>query len=198
MIVQVGSALAYRSIPLQAAYCAAKHAIKGFTESLRSELAHDRSKVQVTMVNLPAVNTPQFGWVKSRLSRKAQPVPPIFQPEVAAEAIYHASAHYRREWWIGTPTVLAIVGNKFVPGFIDRYLGRTGYEGQQTAEPEDRARPDNLWKPIPGDAGAHGAFDPRAHARSYQAWLARHYLALTAVVSVSILIAVLLFLARNA
>src|SRR5687767_9952429 len=130
-IVQVGSALAYRSIPLQAAYCAAKHAVTGFTESLRCELIHDESRVRVTEVHMPALNTPQFGWVKSRLPRKAQPVPPIYQPEVAAEAIYWAAHHNRRELLVGWSTMQAVWGNKLVPGLIDRYLARTGYEGQQ-------------------------------------------------------------------
>lgn len=174
VIVQVGSALAYRSIPLQSAYCAAKHAIAGFTDSLRCELVHDQSNVQVTMVDMPALNTPQFGWVKSRLKRKAQPVPPIFQPEIASQAIYHAAHHPRRQFFVGTPTVLAIQGQKFIPGMLDRYLGKTGYDSQQTSEPEDPNRPDNVWHPIPGDHGAHGAFDTRAHNFSLQVWLDLH------------------------
>jgi short-subunit dehydrogenase len=171
MIVQVGSALAYRSIPLQAAYCAAKHAVAGFTDSLRCELIHDGSRVRVTMVQMPALNTPQFGWVKSRLKHKAQPVPPIFQPEVGARAVYWAAHHSRREVFVGGSTVLAIEGNKIAPGFADRYLGRTGYKSQQTEEPEDPNRPNNLWKPVPGDHGAHGRFDSRAHERSTELWL---------------------------
>jgi short-subunit dehydrogenase len=169
-IVQVGSALAYRSIPLQAAYCAAKHAITGFTESLRCELLHDRSRVRVTEVHLPALNTPQFSWVKSRLPRKAQPVPPIYQPEVAAEAIYWAAHHHRRELLVGWSTVQAIWGNKLAPGLIDRYLARTGYDGQQYDGPEDANRPDNLWAPAPGNRGAHGDFDDRASDRCFQLW----------------------------
>jgi len=171
MIVQVGSALAYRSIPLQAPYCAAKHAVAGFTDSLRCELIHDGSRVRVTMVQMPALNTPQFGWVKSRLKHKAQPVPPIFQPEVGARAVYWAAHHRRREVFVGGSTVLAIEGNKIAPGFADRYLGRTGYKSQQTEEPEDPNRPNNLWKPVPGDHGAHGRFDSRAHERSAEVWL---------------------------
>ncbi len=170
-IVQVGSALAYRSIPLQSAYCAAKHAMAGFTDSLRCELIADRSKVRVTMVNLPAINTPQFGWVKSRLKRKSQPVPPIFQPEVAAQAILYAAYHPRRQWFIGLPTVAAIAGNALVPGLLDWYLGRTGYEAQQVDEPEDPNRPNNLFHPVPGDHGAHGTFDDRAKRFSVQLWL---------------------------
>jgi len=171
-IVQVGSALAYRSIPLQSAYCAAKHAIVGFTDSLRCELVHDKSKVHVTMVQMPALNTTQFGWVKSRLKHKAQPVPPIFQPEVGAEAIYWAAHHHPRELWVGGSTAAAIEGNKIAPGLLDHYLGRTGYKSQQTNEPEDKHRPDNLWEPVAGDHGAHGNFDSRAHPESYELWAA--------------------------
>lgn len=173
-IVQVGSALAYRSIPLQSAYCAAKHAIAGFTDSLRSELVHDQSNIRVTMVQMPALNTPQFGWVKSRLKHKAQPVPPIFQPEVGARAIYYAAHHHRRELYVGWPTVEAILSNKIVPGLLDRYLGHNGYKSQQTSEPEDPHRPNNLWKPVAGDHGAHGAFGEQAKPRSYQVWTDLH------------------------
>ena len=167
-IVQVGSALVYRSIPLQSAYCAAKHALAGFTDSLRCELIHDKSNVQVTMVQMPALNTPQFGWVKSRLKHKAQPVPPIFQPEVGARAIYWAAHHSRREIYAGWPTVEAIVGNKLAPGLLDRYLGKTGFDSQQTSEPADPNRPNNLWEPVQGDHGAHGAFDRQAHETSWE------------------------------
>ena len=173
-IVQVGSALAYRGIPLQSAYCAAKHAIQGFCDSLRCELLHDKSGVRLTMVQLPALNTPQFGWVKSRLPRKAQPVPPIFQPEVAAEAIYFAAHNPRREFYIGLPSVKAIVANKIAPGLLDHYLARTGYGAQQYDGPEDPNRPDNLWQPVPGDHGAHGAFDARASNWSPQLWTSEH------------------------
>lgn len=167
-IVQVGSALAYRSIPLQSAYCAAKHAMLGFTESLRCELIHDKSNVHVTMVHMPALNTPQFGWVKSRLKHKAQPVPPIFQPEVGARAVYWAAHHSRRELYVGMSTVEAIVGNKIAPSMLDRYLARTGFESQQTNEPEDPNRPNNLWEPLAGDHGAHGTFDDRASNKSWE------------------------------
>ncbi|HEV8581417.1 MAG TPA: SDR family oxidoreductase [Thermoanaerobaculia bacterium] len=173
-IVQVGSALAYRGIPLQSAYCAAKHAIQGFCESLRSELLHDGSKVRLCMVQLPALNTPQFSWVKSRLPRKPQPVPPIFQPEVAARAILWAAQHGRREVYVGWPTVKAIVGNKLAPGFADRYLARNGYESQQHDGLADPHRLDNLWEPVPGDHGAHGGFDDRATERSPQLWATTH------------------------
>lgn len=169
-IVQVGSALAYRSIPLQSAYCAAKHAIAGFSDSLRCELIHDNSRIHLTMVQMPALNTTQFSWVKSRLKRKAQPVPPIFQPEVGAKAIYWAAHHRRRELYVGGPTVEAIIGNKIAPGILDHYLGRTGYDSQQTSEPENLNRPDNLWKPVRGDHGSHGTFDSRAHDTSSELW----------------------------
>ena len=165
-IVQVGSALAYRGIPLQSAYCAAKHAMQGFHDSLRCELIHDKSKVRVVMVQMPALNTPQFRWVKSRLPRKAQPVPPIFQPEVAAEAIVWAAYGNRREVNVGWPTTAAIVGNSFMPGLGDLYLAKHGYEAQMIDEPENPNRPDNLWSPLPGDHGAHGVFDDRATDRS--------------------------------
>jgi NAD(P)-dependent dehydrogenase (short-subunit alcohol dehydrogenase family) len=167
VIVQVGSALAYRSIPLQSAYCAAKHAILGFTASLRSELMHDGSRVRVTMVHMPALNTPQFDWAKNRLPDRPQPVPPIFQPEVGAEAVYYASQHdVGRELMVAWPTVRAVVGNKAIPGLLDRYLATKGYAGEQTNEPDDPNRPDNLWEPVPGDWGAHGRFDDRAERKS--------------------------------
>jgi len=174
MIVQVGSALTYRAIPLQSAYCAAKHAIEGFTESLRTELLHDQSNVKVTLVHLPALNTPQHGWSKSRMPRKAQPVPPIFQPELAAEAIHHAAYHYRREWTLGMITDLVLWGNKLAPGWGDWYMARTGYESQMTDEPEDPDRPHNLWEPLKGDYGAHGRFDHRAQEHSGQWWLTKN------------------------
>jgi NAD(P)-dependent dehydrogenase (short-subunit alcohol dehydrogenase family) len=171
-IVQVGSALAYRGIPLQSAYCAAKHAIEGFCDSLHCELIHDGSNVRLTMVQMPALNTPQFSWVKSRLPRKAQPVPPIFQPEVAAEAIVWAAHHNRRSLMVGLPTVEAIVGNKIAPGWLDAYLARTCYEAQMTDEAEDPGRPNNLWEPVDAheDHGAHGAFGHRSRRSSWQLW----------------------------
>jgi len=174
VIVQVGSALAYRGIPLQSAYCAAKHAVQGFCDSLRCELLHDQSGVCLTMVQLPALNTQQFGWVKSRLPRKAQPVPPIFQPEVAAEAIYFAAHNPRREFYVGAPSVVVITANKFAPGLLDHYLACAGYESQQYDGSEDPNRPDNLWQPVPGDHGAHGAFDTRARSWSPQWWMSEH------------------------
>jgi NADP-dependent 3-hydroxy acid dehydrogenase YdfG len=169
-IVQVGSALAYRSIPLQSAYCAAKHAVRGFTDSLRSELIHDRLNIHLTMVQLPALNTPQFDWVRSRLPRTAQPVPPIFQPEVAADAIYWAAHHRRREVNVGFSTVKAIWGSKVIPGILDRYLASVGYEAQQTHD-RRTPHPDNLFEPLPHDHGAHGRFDNRAKSGSFQVWM---------------------------
>ena len=173
-IVQVGSALAFRGIPLQAAYCGAKHAVQGFTESLRCELLHDGSHVRVTMVEMPALNTPQFGWVKSRLPRKPQPVPPIFQPEVGARAVLWAVDHDRTELYVGWPTVLAILGNQIAPRIGDWYLARSGYGAQQTGEPVAPDRKDNLWTPLPGDHGAHGTFGDRARASSPLLWLTMH------------------------
>jgi short-subunit dehydrogenase len=174
-IVHVGSALAYRSIPLQAAYCASKHAVLGFFASLRTELIHDKSNVHTTMVQMPALNTPQFGWVKSRLPHKAQPVPPIYQPEVAARAIYYAAHHpERREYYPAWSSVKAIFGNKLVPSYGDHYLAKNGYDAQQHDGPEDPNRPNNLWKPVPGDHGAHGAFDDRATYSSSELLLETH------------------------
>jgi NAD(P)-dependent dehydrogenase (short-subunit alcohol dehydrogenase family) len=179
VIVEVGSALAYRGIPLQAAYCGAKHAVQGFVDSLRCELLHDKSAVRVAMVQLPALNTPQFSWVKSRLPRKPQPVPPIFQPEVAAEAILWAAHHDRPELYVGWPTVKAIVGNKIAPRFADWYLSRQGYEAQQTDEPVEAVRIDNLWEPVSGDHGAHGNFDARSLSSSRQFQISKHKTGLT-------------------
>jgi NAD(P)-dependent dehydrogenase (short-subunit alcohol dehydrogenase family) len=173
-IVQVGSALAYRGIPLQAAYCGAKHAIQGFTESLRCELLHDDSGVHVAMVQLPAMNTPQFDWVKSRLPREPQPVPPIYAPEIAADAIVWAAGHRRRELSVGGPTVAAIWGNKIASGLLDRYLAKTGFDSQQTEKPADPDRRDNLWAPLPGDHGAHGRFAARTTHHNPQTWANEH------------------------
>jgi NADP-dependent 3-hydroxy acid dehydrogenase YdfG len=173
-IVQVGSAIAYRSIPLQAPYCGAKHAIRGFTDSLRSELIHDRSRVHLTMVQLPAMNTPQFSWCRTRLPRHPQPVPPIYQPEVAAEAIVWAAHHRRREVNVGSSTDKAIWGNKLAPGVLDWYLASHAYDAQQTNKPIKPDRPDNLFEPVSGDFGTHGIFDNRASAKSLQAWGTTH------------------------
>lgn len=174
IIIQVGSALAHRSIPLQSAYCAAKHAIMGFHESLLSELLHDGSHVRTTMVQMPAMNTPQFDWAKSRMPNRCQPVPPIFQPEVGADAVHHAVRHdVGRELLVGWPTVKAVLGEKVVPGYIDRKLGREGYESEQTDEPRDPHSPDNLWEPVRGDYAAHGRFDDRSLDSSTELWLAK-------------------------
>lgn len=183
VIVQVGSALAYRAIPLQAPYCAAKFAARGFTDSLRTELIHDRSRVHVTMVQLPAVNTPQFTWGRSYMPRRAQPVPPIFQPELVADNIHWAARQRKREVWVGLPTTMAILGQRIAPGLLDRYLARTGYSGQQTGEATDPGAPDNLFSAVDEqrDYGAHGRFDARA--RSSDAWTTanRHKVAIAAV-----------------
>jgi NAD(P)-dependent dehydrogenase (short-subunit alcohol dehydrogenase family) len=175
-IVQVGSALAYRGIPLQAPYCGAKHAMKGMFESLRTELRHRGSNVHATMVQLPGMNTPQFDHCLSKMPRHPMPVPPIYQPEVAARAVYWAAHHRRRELYVGFPTVYTIVGNKLAPWLAERYLARTAVDGQQTKEPFDGTAAANLFEPIDGDhdEGAHGGFDAQAHRHSQQAWISRH------------------------
>ena len=179
-IVQVGSALAYRGIPLQTAYCGAKHAIQGFHEALRCELLNAKSNVHVTMVQMPAVNTPQFSWVLSRMPRHAQPVPPIYQPELAARGVVHAADHpRRREYWVGSTTAATLIANAIAPGLLDRYLGKTGYASQQSARPRDTSAPVNLWEPADGeqgrDFGTHGAFDDRSHAHDPQLWASQHH-----------------------
>lgn len=177
-IVHVGSAMAYRGIPVQSAYSGAKHAIQGMHEALRAELLHDRSGVHATMVQLPAVNTPQFDWVLSRLPRRAQPVPPIYQPEVAARAIVYAAEHpRRREYWVGGSTIGTLLGDKVFPGLLDRYLARTGISSQQTEQPRDPEQPVNLWSPVDDtrDFNAHGRFDNRAQERSPQVWMSQHH-----------------------
>ncbi|HVW11677.1 MAG TPA: SDR family oxidoreductase [Bryobacteraceae bacterium] len=194
-IIQVGSALAYRSIPLQAAYCGAKHAIAGFTDSLRTELIHDHKNIHLTMVQLPAMNTPQFSWCRSKMPRQPQPVPPIFQPEVAAERIVWASHHHRREVFVGAPTVLAIESNKVAPGIADDYLGRTGFDSQQTPDKIPANRPDNLFEPVPGDFGAHGIFGARAHDQAATTWLSDHK-GLTALASAAAVGAIALTIRR--
>ena len=180
-IVQVGSALAYRAVPLQSAYCGAKFAIRGFTDSLRTELMHDGVEVNLVMVQMPALNTPQFNWARNKMSRRPQPIAPIFQPEVAADAIVFAAHSRRREVWVGRSSVKAIVGNKFFPGLLDRYLAKTGYSGQLTQEPIQPGQPDNLFDPVPGDPNTHGRFDDRATAISPQLWANEHRGALLAV-----------------
>ncbi|HEY1654803.1 MAG TPA: SDR family oxidoreductase [Candidatus Tumulicola sp.] len=173
-VIQVGSALAYRSIPLQSAYCGAKAAIRGFTDSIRCELLHGGSAVKISMAILPAVNTPQFSWCRSKLPRKAQPVPPIFQPEVIARGVVWLATHHRRELRIGWSTLKALVGQNVAPGFVDRLLAKSGYDAQQYNGPVAKERPDNLDHPLPGDWGAHGAFDSRSRSCSAQLWLTRH------------------------
>lgn len=197
-VVQVGSALGERSIPLQSAYCGAKHAVNGFTSSVRTELMHRGSGVRVTVVQMPAVNTPQFSWVLTRLPRHPQPVPPIYQPEVAARAVVYAAAHPgRKQFYVGASTVATILGNRVAAGLLDRYLARTGYDAQQTAEPTAAGRPHNLWQPLDRaggeDFGAHGAFDDRSHPRSPQTRLARHtgaVVAATAAAGLAVAVAV--------
>jgi short-subunit dehydrogenase len=173
-IVFVGSALAYRGIPLQSAYCASKHAIEGFYDSLRTELIHDKSDIKTCMVQLPAMNTTQFGFVKSRMPNKPKPMGEIFEPEVAARAIVYASQHNRREIYVGPSTVKAIIGNKIAPWYADRVLAKSGFKGQMTDEPEDPQRKDNLWEPLPGDHGAHGPFGSKSHEFSLQTWATLH------------------------
>jgi NAD(P)-dependent dehydrogenase (short-subunit alcohol dehydrogenase family) len=173
-IVQVGSALAYRGIPLQAAYCGAKHAMEGFSESVRTELLHESSNVRLTMVQMPALNTPQFDTVRTRLPRHPRPVAPVYQPEVAAKAIVWASQHPRREIKVGASTAITVIGNKILPGVGDHYLARTGFDSQQTDQPVNGDRPDNLFAPLPGDRGAHGDFDDESKPRSVQLWLTTH------------------------
>ncbi len=183
IVVQVGSALAYRAIPLQAAYCGAKFGIRGFTDTVRTELMHDKSKVWITMVQLPAVNTTQFNWCRSKLPDHPQPVPPIFQPEVPAEVVYYAAHHHRREIFCGGPAVKAILGNKVLPGLADHYLARTGFKSQQMADRQVSAdRPDNLFEPVPELAATHGIFDSIARGHSYQAWATTHRSIITGAV----------------
>ncbi|MFL5895957.1 MAG: SDR family oxidoreductase [Thermoleophilaceae bacterium] len=172
-IVIVGSALAYRGIPLQAPYCGAKHAVKGFFESVRTELRHDGSDVQLSMVQLPGLNTPQFEHCRSKMPKLPQPMPPYYEPEVAADAVHWAAHNTRREIWVGGPTVKTIVGEKLVPGFVERVLAKRGYKGQQTDQPADPNRPDNLFQPVPGDPGAHGPFDSKSRTRSIQLQLSK-------------------------
>ncbi|MFB6129882.1 MAG: SDR family oxidoreductase [Salinigranum sp.] len=195
-VVQVGSALAYRGIPLQSAYCASKHAVQGFTESLRSELIHADSDVQVTMVQMPALNTPQFDWVRNHLPRRPRPVPPVYQPEVAARAVRWAADHDRDELWVGRSTYKAILGNRVVPRRLDRLLARTGWRSQLTDSPDDPERADNLWTPVEGDFETRGRFDESARDRSLTLWATTHrafVAAAAAVAALATLIAGLAF-----
>ena len=173
-IVNVGSALAYRSVPLQSIYCGAKAAIRGFTDSLRSEIIHDKLDVHLTMVDLPAVNTPQFDWALNKMGRKAKPVAPIFEPEVPARAIFFAATHRRRDVWVGWPTVKAILANRIAPSLIDRYLAKSGYSGQLSDKPTAIDAPSNLFEPVPGDYSAHGRFDDRSRTGSWEMFTDRH------------------------
>ncbi len=188
-VVQVGSALAYRAIPLQSAYCGAKFGVRGFTDSVRTELMHDRSNVWITMVQLPAVNTPQFNWCRTRLPDHPKPVPPIYQPEVPAEAVYWAAHHRRRELDVGGSAVKAIVGNKLAPRLADLYLARTGFSSQQIEELPVNGRPDNLFEPVSDEAAVHGMFDSEARDRSYQVWATTHRPLLAGVLSGAVLLA---------
>jgi short-subunit dehydrogenase len=183
-IVSVGSALAYRSVPLQSVYCGAKFAIRGFLDALRSELLHDEIKITLTEVDLPAINTPQFDWARNKTGHKAQPVPPIYQPEVAARAIYFGAFHPRRQIWVGFPAVKAIIANRIAPGLLDRYLAKVGYTGQLSDQPSDPDAPGNLFEPVSGAYGAHGRFDDQARTGSWEMVASRHHKAVWAAVLV--------------
>nr|WKN36597.1 SDR family oxidoreductase [Tunicatimonas sp. TK19036] len=197
-IIMVGSALAFRGIPLQSAYCASKHAVKGFFDSVRSELVHDNSDVQLTMVHLSAINTTQFNWVKSRLPKKGKPMGKVYQPEVAARAIYSAANQNRRTIFVGSGPFQTALGNTFIPGMLDRLLAKTGYSGQQTDQPEDPDRPDNLWEPINEDRGAHGSFDDKASEESLELQVSTNRGMEAAVVAGTALgVAGLVYLLRN-
>ena len=184
-IVNVGSALGYRSVPLQSIYCGAKFAIRGFTDALRSEIMHDKLAVHITMVDLPAVNTPQFDWAMNKMGRKAKPVAPIYQPEVPARAIFFAATHRRRQVWVGYPTVQAILANRIAPGLIDRYLAKAGYDGQLTDEPLGADAPANLYESVPGNYAAHGRFDDRSRSGSWEMFTDRHRTAFWAAAGLS-------------
>lgn len=187
-IINVGSALAYRSVPLQAIYCGAKSAIRGFTDSLRSEIIHDKLAIKITMVDLPAVNTPQFDWAMNKMGRKAMPVPPVYQPEVPARAIVFAAEHPRREIWVGYPTVQAILANRIAPALIDRYLAKAGYKGQLTEKVLPADAPANLFEPVKGDYAAHGRFDDVARSGSWEMFTDRHRMAFWAVAGITALL----------
>jgi short-subunit dehydrogenase len=185
-IVNVGSALTYRSVPLQSIYCGAKAAVRGFTDSLRSEIIHDKLDVHLTMVDLPAVNTPQFDWALNKMGRKAKPVAPIFQPEVPARAIFFAATHKRRDIWVGWPTVKAILANRIAPGLIDRYLAKSGYSGQLADHPTAPDAPANLFEPVPGDYSAHGRFDGQSRDHSWEIFTDRHKIAFVVIAAVGL------------
>jgi NAD(P)-dependent dehydrogenase (short-subunit alcohol dehydrogenase family) len=198
VIVQVGSALARRGIPLQATYCSAKHAVQGFVESTRTELRHRGSAVRLSIVQMPGLNTPQFEWVRARVPRHPMPVPPIYEPEVAASAILWTAEHPRREVWVGAPTVWTIAGSFVAPGLVERYLARTAYDSQQTAEPLDPGRPDYLFTPLDDDDdhGMRGPFEAQAHAASPQFWLSAHRPALATALGAGALGAAVALLRR--
>lgn len=198
-IILIGSALAYRGIPLQSAYCGGKHAIQGFSESVRTELMHDKSNVKISMVQLPAVNTPQFSWVKSKMPDKAQPVPPIYQPEIIAGAVTYIADHYRREMYLGFSTIKAIWGNRIAPWYADWYLARTGYQSQQTGQKANPNQPNNLWHPVDDkeDHGAHGSFDNRAITFSPQVWADKR-LGLLAIAGATLISLLLLAVGKRA
>jgi len=195
-IVNVGSALGYRSVPLQSVYCGAKFAIRGFTDSLRSEIFHDGLDIHLTMVDLPAVNTPQFDWALNKTGKKARPVAPVYQPEVPARAIFFAATHKRRQIWLGYPTVKAILANRIAPGLIDRYLATSGYSGQMTETPTEPGAPANLFHPVPGDVGAHGRFNNESTATSWEMFTDRHRAAFWAAAAIGLL-AGIAFLAKR-
>jgi short-subunit dehydrogenase len=197
VIIQVGSALAYRSIPLQSAYCASKHGIEGFTESVRSELYHGNSKVRISMVNLPGVNTTQFLWTKNKMGQRPRPTGTIYQPELAAQAILFAIEHTRRQVFLGYPTVEAVVGEKFAPGLLDKYLAHAAWEGALLPEPSNPEQPDNFWQPLPGDHGAHGPFDAVAEDHSLQLWATKHRNGLLAATLSGVAVAGLAFLSKQ-
>jgi short-subunit dehydrogenase len=197
-IINVGSALAYRSAPLQAVYCGAKSAIRGFTDSLRSELIHDRCGVHLSMVHLPAVNTPQFDWALNKMGRRAQPIPPVYQPEVPARAIVFAALHPRREIWLGFSTIKAILANRIAPEWADRYLARHGYRAQMTDEAEPAGAPGNLFQPVAGNYAAHGRFDGEARPRSLEMFTSRHRDALVAATALGALLGVRFLMRRLA
>jgi short-subunit dehydrogenase len=196
-IVNVGSALGYRSVPLQSIYCGAKFAIRGFTDSLRSEIIHDKLDVHLTMVDLPAVNTPQFDWAMNKMGKKAQPVAPIFQPEVPARAIFFAATHRRRQVWVGFPTVKAILANRIAPGLIDRYLASAGYKGQLTDQPLPADAPANLFEPVPGYYSAHGRFDGQSKSRSWEMFTDRHRTAAWAAAGLALVACVHLLVKKD-
>ncbi len=196
-IIFVGSALAYRGIPLQSAYCGSKHGIQGFFDSLRTELMHEKTNVHICMVQLPAMNTTQFGWVLSKLPNKPKPMGKVYQPEVAARAIVFAAANKRREVWVGYPTYEAIIGNRIAPWYADWVLSRTGIKGQQTEEKASPDRQNNVWQPVPEDRGAHGNFGNIAKNKSVTFWATENRNALRAIAAGSALVLAAIFFTKR-